>query len=168
MLTMTPTRSIYQASLSALCRAYELVFTRGVSRLAPVYDLVIRLYVAEVFFRSGWLKVMDWSSTLYLFQNEYHVPILPPTLAAVMGTGGELGLSLLLALGLLGRFAATGLFILNLVAATSFPDISELGLRDHWLWGALLLVTLTHGTGRISLDNWLPCLRSSCHKTGNT
>ena len=51
---------------------------------APLLDLGIRLYVADVFFRSGLLKVSNWSGTLYLFENEYHVPLLPPEAAAVL------------------------------------------------------------------------------------
>jgi putative oxidoreductase len=123
--------------------------------ITPLFDLGIRLYIAEIFFRSGWLKISDWSTTLILFQNEYHVPLLPPQLAAVLGTMGELGLPVLLAFGLAGRFGAAGLSVVNLAAATSFPDISDLGLQDHVLWGMLLLVTLLHGPGKLSLDHWL-------------
>ena len=123
--------------------------------LTPVYDLGIRLYVASVFFRSGWLKISDWGSTLALFENEYHVPFLPPNVAAIMGAGGELGLSVLLVLGLAGRFGAAGLFVVNLVAVLSYPDLSDLGRQDHLLWGVLLLVTLLHGPGRLSVDYWL-------------
>lgn len=128
--------------------------------LTPAFDLGIRLYVASVFLRSGWLKIADWSTTLALFESEYHVPLLPPHFAAVLGTLGELGLPVLLALGLAGRFGAAGLTVVNLVAAISFPDISDLGLQDHLLWGMLLLVTLLHGPGRLSLDHWL------CRKCG--
>lgn len=123
--------------------------------ITPLFDLGIRLYVASVFFRSGWLKISDWSTTLQLFEYEYHVPLLPPDVAAVMGTAGELGLPLLLTLGLASRFGAAGLSIVNLVAAISFADISDLGLQDHILWGMLLLVTLLHGPGRLSFDHWL-------------
>jgi putative oxidoreductase len=123
--------------------------------ITPLFDLGIRCYVAGVFFRSGWLKISDWSTTLLLFENDYHVPMLPPHVAAVAGTMGELALPVLLVLGLAGRFGAIGVSVLNLVAATSFPDISDLGRQDHVLWGALLLVILLHGPGRLSLDNWL-------------
>jgi putative oxidoreductase len=123
--------------------------------VTPLFDLGIRLYVASVFLRSGWLKLADWGSTLYLFENEYHVPLLPPHAAAVLGTTGELGLPVLLVLGLAGRFGAAGLSVVNLIAAVSFPDISDLGLQDHLLWGMLLLVTLLHGPGKISLDRWV-------------
>lgn len=133
------------------CRAIDLLERL----LTPLFDLGIRLYVAQVFFRSGLLKISDWSTTQLLFENDYHVPLLPPHVAAVAGATGELALPVLLTLGLAGRFGAAGLFVVNLVAATSFPDISDLGLKDHWLWGALLLVTLFHGPGRLSLDHWL-------------
>ena len=121
--------------------------------LTPLFDLGIRLYVGEVFFRAGWLKITAWSNTLDLFDYVYQVPVLPTHVAAVMGTAGELCLPVLLVLGLAGRFAAAGLFVTNLVAAISFPDISDLGLQDHVLWGSLLLVLVFHGPGRLSLDN---------------
>jgi len=114
--------------------------------------LAVRLYLLQVFFRSGLSKLQDWDSTLFLFQEEYHVPLLPPALAAVMGTAGELGLSALLALGVLSRPAAVGLFMVNLVAAISYPDISAAGLKDHELWGVLCLVLALFGPGALSVD----------------
>ncbi|MEK7736283.1 MAG: DoxX family protein [Pseudomonadota bacterium] len=123
--------------------------------LTPLFDLAIRLYVASVFLRSGWLKISDWDSTLVLFQYEYQVPGLPSEVAAILGTGGELGLPVLLGLGLAGRFAAAGLFVVNLVAVLSYPDLSDLGRADHLLWGFLLLAGFFHGPGRLSLDYWL-------------
>lgn len=123
--------------------------------LAPIFDLAIRLYVASVFLRAGWVKISDWGATLALFDYEYHVPLLPPHLAAVMGAGGELILPIFLVLGLAGRFGAAGLTVVNLMAAISYPDLSDLGLKDHVLWGWLLLVTLFHGPGRLSLDHYL-------------
>ena len=123
--------------------------------LTPLFDLALRLYVGEVFFRSGWLKISAWSSTLDLFDYVYQVPVLPPHLAAVLGTAGEVGLPILLVLGLAGRFSAAGLSVVNAIAAISFPDISDLGRQDHLLWGVMLLVLVFHGPGRISLDAWL-------------
>jgi len=128
---------------------------RALSWLAPVFDLVIRLYVARVFFLSGLTKIQSWDSTLSLFANEYSVPVLAPEVAAVLGIAAELCLPPLLAVGLAGRFAALALFIFNIVAATSYPDISEAGIKDHILWGALLAVTVFHGPGKLSIDHWL-------------
>jgi putative oxidoreductase len=121
-------------------------------------DLGIRLYVAEVFFRSGLLKIGNWDGTMYLFKNEYKVPLLPPELAAVLGTFGELALPPLLALGLAARFAALSLSFVNVVAVISFWHVlgdNEAALMSHFYWGLLLLVTLFHGPGLLSLDHWI-------------
>jgi putative oxidoreductase len=123
--------------------------------LAPLMDLGLRLYLANVFFKSGWTKIQSWDSTLYLFNDVYHVPLLPPEVAAYMAAGAELGLSVLLVLGLFGRFAASGLFILNIVAVISYADLSEGGLNQHLSWGILLGVLLILSRGSWSMDFWL-------------
>ena len=125
---------------------------------AHLVDLGIRLYVAEVFLRSGLLKIGNWSGTLYLFENEYRVPLLPPELAAYLGTFGELFFPPLLALGLATRFAALSLSAFNVVAVISFWHVlsgNEAALMSHVYWGILLLVTLCHGPGILSLDHWI-------------
>ena len=67
--------------------------------LQPVAALMARLYVAHVFFLAGLTKVRDWDTTLFLFTDEYKVPLLPPVVAAIMGTCAELVLPVLLVLG---------------------------------------------------------------------
>jgi putative oxidoreductase len=123
--------------------------------LAPVMDLGLRLYLANVFFKSGWTKIQSWDGTLYLFNDVYHVPLLPPDVAATMAASAELGLSVLLVLGLVGRFAASGLFILNIVAVISYADLSEAGLYQHLSWGILLGVLLILSRGQWSMDAML-------------
>jgi putative oxidoreductase len=126
--------------------------------LAHVLDLAIRLYVANVFFRSGLLKIGNWDGTLYLFENEYKVPLLAPVAAAWLGTFAELFFPVFLALGLATRFAALSLFIFNLVAVISFWHVlgeNQAALNSHWYWGVLLAVTLLHGPGKLSLDHWI-------------
>ena len=123
--------------------------------LGNILDLGIRLYISKVFFLSGLTKIRDWDTTLTLFQEEYHVPVLPPELAAVMGTAGELILPLFLTLGLATRFAAVGLSFVNIMAVVSywhFLNMAEPALAQHVYWGVLILVVLLHGPGTISLD----------------
>jgi putative oxidoreductase len=110
--------------------------------------------VANIFFKSGLTKLNDWSSTLALFHDVYQVPLLPPTLAAYVGTAGELALPVLLVLGLAGRFAGAGLFIVNLVAALSLmtDDFSPAAQAQHTLWGVLALMIALWGAGRWSAD----------------
>lgn len=130
-------------------------FEKGLHVLAPVVDLAVRLYIAWVFFRSGLLKIQSWESTLVLFEYEYAVPLLPPVAAAYLGTAAELGLPVLLALGLAGRFAALALFVFNIVAVISYPDLSDVGRQHHFYWGALLAMLAVHGPGLLSVDGWL-------------
>lgn len=132
-----------------------LSVARALNTLQPVAALLARLYVAQVFFLSGLTKIRDWDITLALFMDEYKVPLLPPALAAVMGTAGELVLPLLLVLGLGGRFAALGLSVVNVVAVASLAEIAPAALQQHVFWGALLAGIAIYGPGRISVDHWL-------------
>ena len=85
--------------------------------------LTTRLYVGWQFWKSGWLKVTSWSTTLELFRTEYHVPLLPPPLAAVTGAGGELFFPALLFLGLFSRVGALGAFFVNAMAVISYRQV---------------------------------------------
>ena len=119
--------------------------------------LALRVYVAWQFLKSGWLKISNWESTLYLFQDEYHVPLLPPAIAAVAGTAGELVFPVLLMAGLLTRYAAAGLFAVNVVAVVAYAHVLlsegfEAAIGQHYLWGVMLLTVAVFGAGRWSLD----------------
>ena len=128
---------------------------RQIDRLQSLLLLAFRLYVARVFFMSGLTKIHDWSVTVALFTNEYHVPALPPGIAALMGTAVELSMPLLLALGLATRFGAFILFLFNIIAVVSYAALPDIAVKDHLLWGMLILVVLVFGPGKISLDYWL-------------
>lgn len=128
---------------------------RQLDRLQPLWAFAIRFYLARVFFAAGLTKIADWGITLALFENEYHVPLLEPAWAAALGTSAELALPVLLVAGLATRFTAAALFAFNIVAVISYPDLSDAGLKDHILWGALLAATFIQGAGRWSLDAWL-------------
>ena len=120
--------------------------------LSPLSILGLRLWVAWVFFKSGLTKIKSWDSTMYLFEYEYSVPLLSPEIAAYLGTAAELTLPILLAFGLAGRFGAIALFVFNIVAVISYPDLNAAGIRDHQVWGLMLLVPLLHGPGKLSID----------------
>lgn len=127
----------------------------ALERLQPLAQLAARIYVAQVFFLSGLTKLRDWDTTLALFADEYHVPLLPPAVAAVLGTAGELVLPVLLVLGLAGRFAAAGLFVVNAVAVVSLAEIAAPALQQHVFWGSLLVGLVLWGPGRWSLDRFV-------------
>ncbi len=122
--------------------------------LQPLACLLARLYVAQVFFASGLTKLRDWDITLALFTDEYKVPLLPPEIAAPLGTAGELGLPVLLVLGLGGRFAALGLSVVNAVAVVSLMEVAPAALQQHITWAVLLAALALFGPGAWSVDGW--------------
>ena len=112
-------------------------------------QLMLRIAIAVVFFRSGLTKIASWESTVALFQEEYRVPALPPEVAAYMAATFELSCSVLLTLGLASRLATLPLLGMTLVIQTFvYPE----NWSEHLTWFALLLFILTRGPGAISLD----------------
>ncbi len=144
------TASLIARTGRAYVRAEEMI-----DNLQSLFALGIRLYLAWAFLASALTKIKDWNITLALFENEYHVPLLSPAAAAFLGTTAEFGLPLLLIVGFGTRAAALALFLFNVVAVVSYPDLSDAGFKDHVLWGALMLVLAVYGPGRISLDRLL-------------
>ena len=136
--------------------ARALVLTRLADKLQPIALLAARLYIARIFIQSGMVKISDWSATLALFHDEYKVPVLPPDLAAYVGTFGELCFPVLIVLGLAGRFGAAGLFVVNAMAVLSYPQLwgfdCPAGIHSHFYWGSLLLALTVFGPGKLSLD----------------
>ena len=116
--------------------------------------LAARIFVGMAFFRSGLTKIADWETTLALFADEYHVPFLPTHVAAVAGTFGELFFPVLLIMGLLGRFSALSLSVINVVAVLSLSEIAPAALQQHQFWGALLVGVILLGPGKWSVDAW--------------
>ena len=143
------TASLIARTGRAYVRAEQMI-----DNLQSLFALGIRLFLAWAFIASALTKVRDWNITLALFENEYHVPLLSPAAAAFLGTSAELGLPLLLLVGFGTRAAALALFLFNVVAVVSYPDLSDAGFKDHVLWGALMLVLAVYGPGRISLDRF--------------
>lgn len=120
--------------------------------LQPAAALAARIYIAQVFFLSGLTKLRDWDTTVALFTDEYKVPLLPPAIAAMMGTTGETLLPVLLVLGLGGRFAALGLSVVNAVAVVSLTEIAPAAFQQHVFWGSLLAALAIYGPGPWSLE----------------
>ena len=142
-------------SLYSIIEKPIILGVKGLNFSQVVVALGFRLFLAKVFFLSGLTKIKTWSSTLDLFAYEYAVPLISSVLAAYMATAAELILPVMLALGLGSRFAAAGLFILNAVAAISYPDISPAGINDHYFWAAMLLVLVCYGPGKASVDYFI-------------
>lgn len=124
----------------------------GLTSLHSAVVLAARVYIAQVFFSAGLTKIQDWETTLFLFEEEYHVPFISFELAAYLGTIGELVFPILLFVGLLTRFSALALSVVNVVAVISLAEIAPAALYLHVLWGLLLAQIAIYGSGFLSLD----------------
>jgi putative oxidoreductase len=146
--------------IDRLYRMLVVLPGRALGSFESLLLLGLRLWVSWEFLKSGWLKITSWQNTVFLFENEYHVPVLPPYAAAVAGTLGELVFPVLLIAGLAGRLSALGLFAVNVMAVVSYAHVLltegfEAAVAQHYLWGIALLVLLVFGPGRLSLDGLL-------------
>lgn len=122
------------------------------AKLHSAVALVARMYIAKIFFFAGLTKIQDWETTLFLFEEEYAVPLLSPELAAFLGTFGELVFPILLLAGLFTRYSAIALSIVNIVAVISLEEIAPAALYLHVIWGVLLAQLAVYGGGLLSLD----------------
>lgn len=131
--------------------------------------LLARVVLATIFWRSGQTKIENFSldifslefelgwprmadSTLFLFEYEYMLPLLSPSVAALLATVAEHSLPVLLLFGLFTRSAALLLLGMTLVIQVFvYPD----AWVTHGLWGALLLLLISCGAGAISVDRLL-------------
>jgi putative oxidoreductase len=131
---------------------------RGVQRhvSGSVLLLVARVGIAAVFFLSGRTKVTGFMtlkpSTYELFKTEYALPLIPYDIAAHLATFAEHTFPVLLVLGLFSRFAASGLLFMTLIIEIFvYPD----AWPTHLIWGGLLLMVISRGAGKWSLDRVL-------------
>ena len=143
------------ATLAPLSRI-RTVFDRITGSQSSLYALVlliVRAYLFYVFFRSGLTKLHDWDTTVLLFTEEYKVPLLPPMLAAALGTFGELVFPSLMLVGIVPRLAAVGLFFVNMVAALSYwANLSASAIEFHFVWGVLIAIVAIVGPGWLAVQ----------------
>lgn len=122
---------------------------------APIGDLLLRIWVANVFWKSGLAKIANLDATMYLFEYEYAVPIIPFEFAAYLAIAAEIILPVLLVFGIAARAAAGILFVFNIVAVISYPGLNAAGIAQHQIWGLILLVLVFRGPGKISVDYFI-------------
>jgi putative oxidoreductase len=114
--------------------------------------LLIRVGIADVFWRSGQTKVAGWhvtDTTIQLFRDEYKVPVISPELAAYLAAIQEHLFSFLLIIGLASRLSAIGLLGMTAVIEIF---VYPANWPDHLLWTGCLLYVVARGPGAVSLD----------------
>jgi putative oxidoreductase len=122
--------------------------------------LILRIALARPFFASGLTRWDGWFTlsvgTKILFAQDYKlhifgaaIPFPAPEMVATMASTAEIVLPILLAFGLLTRWAALGLLMMTGIIQLTYP---EAWANFHLYWAAIALAILTFGPGAISLD----------------
>jgi len=115
-----------------------------------VLQLAMRLAIGFVFFNSGLLKARSFEFAVKLFEQEYRLPFIDPTLAAQLAMVAELSVPVFLFVGLATRLATLPLLAMVAVIQTLvYPQ----AWVEHLLWTSVLLFLLTRGPGVLSLDH---------------
>jgi putative oxidoreductase len=132
-------------------RARTLSLIALLERFPPsLLQFLFRLSIAAVFWNSGLTKIASWETTIVLFRDEYHVPLIAPALAATLAATIELSCPVLLVLGLATRLATLPMLGMTFVIeAFVYPE----DWIEHLGWASLLLFILTRGPGVLSLDH---------------
>ena len=149
---MTATTFRAPAPLARLLKPYSALEARLDAHIwfKGLVLLAVRLWIAQFFMFSGLTKIKSWPATLALFKDEYHVPVLPPDIAAVLSATAELSLPVFLVLGLFTRFAALGFFGMTLVIELFvYPGTTE----NYYIF-LLTFVLISHGSGLFGADYW--------------
>jgi putative oxidoreductase len=114
-----------------------------------ILEFGMRLAVGATFFRSGMVKIESFDTAIALFRDEYRLPLLPPEVAAYMGTTVELTAPVLLVLGLGARLGAAALMTMTLtIQFLVYPE----SWPEHLMWASILAYVLSRGPGALSID----------------
>ncbi len=122
--------------------------------IAPVANLIARIYVGLIFFQSGLSKVEDWQTTLNKFQTEWALPVLSPGMSAWLATAAEMGLSIMLMIGFFTRFSASGLLIMVLIIEFVVFNGASAD-RQYYYWMLIFAFFVGYGGDKLSTDAFL-------------
>ncbi|WP_240538543.1 DoxX family protein [Rhodoferax sp. PAMC 29310] len=130
---------------------------------------IARFSIAAVFWKSGQTKIEGLAidivsgnftlgmprlsdNAIFLFKEEYKLPLLSPEIGATMAALGEHILPIFILFGLVTRLSALGLLGMTMVIQIFvYPD----AYPTHGTWAAVLLYLMAHGPGKLSIDAWI-------------
>lgn len=133
--------------LRVTLRIWVKTYRSIIALISPIFDLLVRLFVAQAIFRSGVVKLSDWDTALSLARFEYPVSWMAPETAALIGVTIEIVAPILLLFGLFTRGAALAILTLLAVSQIEYIPI-DLNL---WLI-AILGWYVLRGAGGFSFD----------------
>jgi putative oxidoreductase len=143
----------------------------GIAERIPntLLAFVARFSIAAVFWKSGETKIQGFAidivnreftlgwprlsdSVVDLFRDEYHLPLIPPEIAATMAATAEHLFPTLILFGFATRLSALALLGMTMtIQLFVYPD----AYPTHGTWAAVLLYLMVHGPGKLSVDHWI-------------
>lgn len=170
MNTRTEKLSVTATADAGLIAGLILRFISVVQRIPnTLLAFVARFSIAAVFWKSGETKIQGFAvdivnreftlgwprlsdSVVDLFRDEYHLPLVPPEIAATLAATAEHLFPVLILLGLATRLSALALLGMTMtIQLFVYPD----AYPTHGTWAAVLLYLMVHGPGKLSLDHWI-------------
>jgi putative oxidoreductase len=152
-----------RGALSLLGRLFDAHEAAGrglATYLEPLFNLAARIWMGKIFLDSGLARVMGWERQEFLFGEEYKLGLLSPKLWAIVTTGAELVLPVMLFVGLFTRLPALGLLVM-----TAFIHFVVGGLNDdyaapyHYVWMLVFGYLVIRGGGPLALDGFIKSQR---------
>lgn len=170
MNTRTEKLSVTATADAGLIAGLIRRFISVVQRIPNILlAFVARFSIAAVFWKSGETKIQGFAvdivnreftlgwprlsdSVVDLFRDEYHLPLVPPEIAATLAATAEHLFPVLILLGLATRLSALALLGMTMtIQLFVYPD----AYPTHGTWAAVLLYLMVHGPGKLSLDHWI-------------
>ena len=144
-------RSRFWLAQLAFVRSLASFWNSLAHRLAwPYVELLIRLWIAKLFFFFGVQELMHWPAALQIADEQNPFPPLAPIVSAYLNTGADLICAILLALGFMTRYASLPLLIVAAITQFRFEPFDT-----QLFWIAIFCWYVIHGAGPISLDHLL-------------
>jgi NADH dehydrogenase/putative oxidoreductase len=114
----------------------------------PAIKLLLRCWIAALFFRSGVMKISNFDMTQMLFHAQSAQGLLPPRLAARLTILIELACLVFLVLG-----AGTRITAIVLIGLSALVDPTYQQSIDLAYYLMVLALIALHGPGALSIDN---------------
>ena len=168
MKTMTKTTGATPRNRSAfsllgrLFDAHEAVGRSLSLWLEPLFNVAVRIWMGKIFLDSGMARVVNWDKQEFLFADEYKLGLLPAKVWALVTTGAELALPVLLFIGLFTRVPALGLLIMTGFIHFVVGSVNDDYLAPyHYVWMLAFGYLFIRGGGPLSADGLIKRQRQS-------